>query len=229
MFPIRKNACRAFVGMRKYLVEFLGTFILVFTIAISGSPLIIAAVLTIIVYLGGPISAAHYNPAVTLGFILRKRITLKDAAWYALVQMIGAFAGAGLYFLISDNLYVAEPGRTVLWQAALLTELVGTFALMTVIIYVALFSKTEGNKYYGAAIGGIILVAAILGGSISGGAYNPAVGVGPIIFKMVIAGGSMQHYWLYLVGPLIGSTAAVILFRIIHPSEMKMPPSSPED
>ena len=93
--------------MKKYLVEFIGTFFLVLVICLSTgnggnmlAPIAIGAVLMVMVYMGGHISGAHYNPAVTLAILIRGKIGMKDAAIYMVTQIVAAFAAAMLFNLI---------------------------------------------------------------------------------------------------------------------------------
>jgi aquaporin Z len=100
--------------------------------------------------------------------------------------------------------------------AALLVEVLFTFALALVVLNVATDPKTEGNSYYGLAIGFTVFVGAAAGGGISGGAFNPAVGLGPAIVHAVNGGGSIADVWLYLVGPLAGGALAAVVYRQQH-------------
>jgi aquaporin Z len=92
-------------------------------------------------------------------------------------------------------------------------EILYTFALALVVLNVATARKTEGNSYYGLAIGFTITAAAFAGGGISGGAFNPAVGFGPALIDALNGGQSMHHLWIYLVGPFAGGALAGIIFR----------------
>ncbi len=93
-----------------------------------------------------------------------------------------------------------------------------TFALVLVILNVATAKATEGNHYFGLAIGFTIMAGAFAVGGISGGAFNPAVGTGPIIFQALFGGGSLSDLWLYWAGPLLGSVLAVVAFMLQEPS-----------
>jgi aquaporin Z len=86
--------------------------------------------------------------------------------------------------------------------------------LCLVVLNTATSKKTEGNSYYGLAIGFTIVVAAFAGGGISGGAFNPAVGLGPILVNATTSGGSFANAWLYLVGPLLGGVVAALVFKV---------------
>jgi aquaporin Z len=206
--------------MRNYLTEFIGTFFLVLTIGLtvlSGTPLAplaIGASLMIMVYMGGHVSGAHYNPAVTLAVTLRGKLAAKDALPYVLAQLAGALAAALATRLIMGHTFAPAPADQASTLGALLVELLYTFALCLVVLNAATSSRTHGNSFYGLAIGFTIVVAAFAGGPISGGAFNPAVGIGPTVVDAVLGGGSFQHLWLYIVGPLLGGILAASVFRL---------------
>ena len=206
--------------MNKYITEFIGTFFLVLTIGLtvlSGSPLAPIAIgssLMIMVYMGGHVSGAHYNPAVSLAVLLRGKLDSKDFVWYVLFQVGGALVASVMVYVILGKAFAPSPAETASGVAALLVEILYTFALCLVILNVATSKATEGNSYYGLAIGFTIVVAAFAGGPVSGGAFNPAVGIGPTIVNVLAAGGSFAALWLYIVGPLVGGVIAAIVFKI---------------
>ena len=198
--------------MQNYLTEFLGTFFLVLTIGLtvlSGSPLAPLAIgssLMIMVYMGGHVSGAHYNPAVTLAVYLRgKMASTGETVGYMVSQVLGAVAAALIVYFITGKTFAPAPGPDVSPAAAVLVEFLYTFALALVVLNSAASAKTHGNSFYGLAIGFTIVVAAFAGGGISGGAFNPAVGIGPILVNTLIAGGPAGQLWLYLVGPFLAA------------------------
>ena len=170
--------------MNKYLTEAIGTFFLVLVISLVGNklaPIAIGSVLMVMVYMGGHISGAHYNPAVTIAVWLRGKCSTADVVPYIIAQLFGACLAAVVFFALRGKgaEFVIDPGTSVsLWQA-LLAEFLFTFALCLVVLNVATSKATEGNSYYGLAIGFTVLASAYAVGHISGGAFNPAVGVGP--------------------------------------------------
>lgn len=205
--------------MNRYLTEFVGTFFLVFTIGSSVAvrtpmaPLAIAAGLMVMVYMGGHISGAHYNPAVSLGLVLRGSFAAGEYAAYAAAQLLGAIVAALAVYTVTGKTFVPAPAATASMGAALLTEILWTTALVLVVMNVATAPATSGNSFYGLAIGFTVGAGAFAGGPISGGAFNPAVGLGPAIIHALIGHGSIAHVWLYIVGPCIGAVIAAAIFN----------------
>jgi aquaporin Z len=206
--------------MKRYLTELVGTFFLVLTIGLmvtqSGPlpPLAIGLSLMIMVYMGGHVSGAHYNPAVSLAVLLRGKMAAKDFVPYLLSQLLGSLLASVVVLGVTGKTFAPAPGDAVGPLAALLIEIIFTFALALVVLNVATSSKTQGNSYYGLAIGMTVTVAAFAGGGISGGAFNPAVGTGSIIVNAMKGGGSFANLWIYLVGPFLGGALASVMFKI---------------
>jgi aquaporin Z len=211
--------------MARYLTEFIGTFFLVFTIGMVVTaesplaPLAIGAALMVMVYLGGHISGAHYNPAVTVALLLRGKLSPGDGAPYLVAQLLAAFLASGAVFLVAGDTFAPAPGADASVGQAFLAEALFTFALVLVILNVATAKATEGNDYYGLAIGFTVMTGAFAVGNVSGGAFNPAVGTGPIVFQAIVAGGSLENLWLYWAAPLTGAVVAAVVFALQHPGE----------
>ena len=198
--------------MKRYLFEFIGTFFLVMTIGLTGNPLAIGIMLAVLVYMGGHISGAHYNPAVTISIYLKKLISKEVAIKYILVQIAAStFASALIYFLTQDLLKVA-PSETATIPQIIISEFLFTFLLVLVILNVATNKKTEGNSYYGLAIGFTVMASAYCVGGISGGAFNPAVGLGPEITSFLITKDiNLFNSLIYLIVPTFGGIIAYIV------------------
>lgn len=201
--------------MNKYITEFIGTLFLVMGAALGGA-VGASLALMIMVYAGGHISGAHYNPAVTLSVWMRGKIEMKDAVMYWIFQ----FAGAVIAALIVTYLFqvegagtcvIAEDGAT----KAIMAELLGTFALAYVVLNVATARGTNGNSFYGLAIGATVLVMATTLGKFSGGAFNPGVAIG------LTVQGSLcwDQIWIYFVGALGGGALAAIIFSLNNPDD----------
>jgi len=201
--------------MNKYLTELLGTFFLVLVIGLTGNPIAIGSMLMAAVYMGGHVSGAHYNPAVTFAILIRKKIEAKEAVMYILFQIIGAMSAALVFYIIHGYSFAPAPAPGFHYDLKpLMIEMIFTFALASVVLNVATNKKTEGNQYYGLAIGFTVLAAAFAGGPISGGVYNPAVAIGPMIIDAATGGQSLSHLWIYLVGPLVGGGAAGVFYNM---------------
>ncbi len=206
--------------MKKLLTEFIGTFFLVFTVGMavaSGSPIAILAIgasLMIMVYMGGHISGGHYNPAVSTAALLAKKMEPKDYLPYVATQIVAGIVAGFASAWVSGKPVPVAPGAGIRMDQALLNEALYTFALCLVVLNVACSKRTAGNSYYGLAIGFTIVVAAYAGGWVSGGAYNPAVGIGPTVSYAVLSGGSFSKVWLYVVGPIIGACLAAAVFNV---------------
>ena len=198
--------------MKRYLFEFIGTFFLVMTIGLTGNPLAIGIMLAVLVYMGGHISGAHYNPAVTISIYLKKLISKEVAIKYILVQIAAStFASAVIYFLTQELIKVA-PSETASIPQIIISEFLFTFLLVLVILNVATNKKTEGNSYYGLAIGFTVMASAYCVGGISGGAFNPAVGLGPEITSFLITKDiNLFNSLIYLIVPTFGGIIAYIV------------------
>jgi aquaporin Z len=227
--------------MRNYVTEFVGTFFLVLTIGLTVlngtplAPLAIGSSLMIMVYMGGHVSGGHYNPAVSLAVFLRgKMASGGEMVRYWLAQIAGALVAALVVRIIVGETFAPVPGEGASTGSAMLVEFLYTFALALVVLNSAASAKTHGNSFYGLAIGFTIVVAAFAGGPISGGAFNPAVGIGPIAVHAAAGGGTWAFLWLYLVGPLLGGAAAAAVFGLqereplnLHAEPSRRPESRP--
>jgi aquaporin Z len=143
---------------------------------------------------------------------------------------VGAVLAALTVLWWTGHTFAAAPGADVTWGRAIGVEAVFTFALALVVLNSATARQTEKNSFYGLAIGFTITVAAFAGGSISGGAFNPAVGLGPILIDATMGQGSFSNAWLYIVGPLVGGAVAAWFFLAQNPEpepEQAIPSAAP--
>lgn len=210
--------------MKKYLVEFIGTFFLVFTIGMSViapgagalAPFAIAAALMVMVYAGGHVSGGHYNPAVTIGVWLRGKCPAADVVPYIGTQMAAAAVASFAVKAIKTGLLTKAAALggalTPAILPALLVEFLFTFALVWVVLNVATAKGTAGNSFYGAAIGLTVLAGALAAGSISGGAFNPAVALGLCLMGLV-GWGSL---WIYLVACFAAAIVAATAYKAVN-------------
>jgi aquaporin Z len=201
--------------MKKYITEFIGTFFLVLIIALTGDPIVIGSALMVMVYAGGHISGAHYNPAVTLAILIRGKITTNEAVIYMLVQAIAAIVAAFAAIWLMDNPEIVAKDLTGKSIEALIAELIGTFALVYVVLNVATAKGTSGNSFYGLAIGFTVFAMASGLGNLSGGAFNPAVAIGVSVFKAF----DWANIWIYLAGCFGGGILAALVFKMNNPDD----------
>ena len=206
--------------MKKYIVEGIGTYFLVLIIGLTGNPIAIGIGLSILVYMGGHISGAHYNPAVSLAMIIRGEISVGECLKYVLSQSIGAVAAAySIILLGADALAVVS--KTDSMTSFFLAEIIFTFLLVFVILNVAAHPDTKNNQYYGLAIGLTVAAGAFSVGEISGGVFNPAVSFGPSVLSIIdpdieFANIVSHNFFIYYLGAtVIGSVIASLLFNFL--------------
>jgi aquaporin Z len=207
--------------MKKYLVEFIGTFFLVLTVGMTVigpgagglAPLAIGSALMIMVYAGGHVSGGHYNPAVTLAVWLRGRCPQSDVLPYIGSQIAASIVASMVVLGLKGDPTLFPPEIKIF--PALIAEFIGTFALAYVVLNTATAKGTAGNSNYGLAIGFTVMTMAFAFGSISGGAFNPAVATGITVMHLAKA----SNFWIYLVGNFGGGALAAVTFKFINPED----------
>jgi aquaporin Z len=206
---------------RKLVVEFIGTFFLVFTVCMATNPktgagdlapLAIGASLMVMVFAGGHISGGHYNPAVSTAVLIRGKITSSEWVAYMVTQLIAGVVAALAARAISG---AGTAGSFASAGKMLLVEFLFTFALAYVVLNVATSEGTEGNSFYGLAIGFTVTVGAFAVGGISGGAFNPAVALGASVLGIF----KWSNYWIYIVAPILGAVVAGGIYRYVQAGE----------
>ncbi len=156
-------------------------------------------------------SGAHYNPAVTLAVFLRGKCDAKDVVPYMVAQVLAGAAAASCVLFLKGPGAQITPMQLVVPQA-ILAELLFTFALAYVVLNVATAKQTDGNSFYGLAIGFTVLAGAFAVGGVSGGVFNPAVAVGISVMGL----SSWANIWVYLVANFAGGALAALVFKFVH-------------
>ncbi len=214
--------------MKKYLSEFIGTFILVFAgtgvvivdqqtagaVTLTGIAACWGMVIVATVYAFGDISGNHINPAVTIAMAVDKRFEWKEVPPYIIAQLLGAFgASLLLHFLFPDNttLGITQPGGSVM--QSFIMEVVMTFILLLVILRVSTGSKEKGITA-GIVIGSTVAFLVLFGGPVSGTSLNPTRSIAPAIIS-----GNFNALWIYITAPVIGAVGAVFVHRGLHTKE----------
>jgi aquaporin Z len=210
------------VAARKYVTEFIGAFFLMFAVgvaALSGSvfvPLAAGATLMVMVYAGGHISGGHYNPAVTLAALVRRRIGIADAAAYWVAQVIGAVVAGVIARAVVNPATVKTltlSGHSE--AAAAVVEVLITFALCYVVLNVATSKDQPGNGFFGLAIGFTVVGGAFAVGGISGGVFNPAVALGGAAAGLF----GWSTIWVYILVELAAGAVAGLAFLTLNPGD----------
>jgi aquaporin Z len=228
------------------LAELLGTALLVFFGAgvatlsfgfqIAGSSLsagVVATalafglVLLVLVYAIGPVSGCHVNPAVTVGFLVARRVTLREALGYWAAQIAGGIAGAAaLYGVVhTSSSYDSKMGLGadgfgkssmigVNSIGAFVAEAVLTFVFVFVVL--AVTKRTSNAAVAGLVIGLSLCLVHIIGIPITGTSVNPARSIGPAIF---VGGSALSQLWLFIVAPLVGGTVSALAYRYFYPAD----------
>jgi MIP family channel proteins len=222
--------------MKRYAGELVGTFVVVFapvaylgSTAVSGgkgslleAALISGLAVLVMIATFGPISAAHFNPAVTLGFAVSGRFPWKHVVPYWVSQVLGSAWAAGL----GAYLFGAGPGVHLPAQENLGrnlgVEIAITFILMLVIMAMAT-DKRVNSSAPAPAIGFAVVIGVLIGGPITGGSMNPVRSLGPALFA---GGPALSHMWLYVLGPVLGAVAAALLYERLrlHPEHASSAP-----
>lgn len=205
---------------RNAVTEGIATFLFVFAIiaAVNSesvhTPLAIGFTLMVLVYATGHLSGAHLNPAVTLGVWLRGAISLGHGLIYWVSQALGAVLAALASFALFPK---ASESTQIETGPAFIGEAFFTFLLVFVVLNVATSRDTEGNSFYGLAIGAVIFVGATTVGPISGGGFNPAVALGLSVSGQF----DWSNLWLFIAAPLVGGALAALAFRLLNAHDLQ--------
>jgi len=212
---------------RRLFSELWGTFLLVLVAAGGGviGALPVGGDLTLamkalapgmmvmgIIFFMGTISGAHLNPAVTLAFAVRGNFPWIRVPGYIIAQLIGGFLAALFLQAVYGGILngATEPGQGISDGTATLTEAVLTLGLVSVILGTAAGARNVG--FNGAlAVGASIGLVSVWGAPISGASMNPGRSLAPML-----VGGNLDHYWVYLVGPIVGALVAVVFEFILR-------------
>lgn len=217
-------------SFKKYLAEFIGTFVLVFfacgTAVVVGcnaqagtgyllTALAFGLVIVAMAYSVGNVSGCHINPAVSIAMLISKKLSGKDFIGYVVAQFLGAIAGAGVLMLVTDPKWPDNGlGANALYDnniaLSLLIEVILTFVFVFAILGVT--SKIENGAVAGIVIGLSLTLVHILGISFTGTSVNPARSFGPALFA---GGDALANVWVFIVAPLAGGALAAIVYKFL--------------
>lgn len=225
--------------MNKLVAEFIGTFTLVLfgcgaaviagmgsgatSIDVLGISFAFGLAIVAMAYGIGPVSGCHVNPAVSFGVLMAGRMSVGDFIGYAIAQILGALAGAGILYLILSGKASGWTGGLGQngWGAgylgeynmvsALVFEAVATFLFLVCILGVT--QEGAPTHMAGIAIGLTLVVIHIVGINVTGVSVNPARSIGPAIVGMGANANAVSQLWLFIVAPLIGAGVAGLMFK----------------
>jgi aquaporin Z len=206
-------------GAAKYIAEFVGTFMLVYTIGcnvLTGQPVwggvSIACVLTVMIYALGKSSGANFNPAVSVALGIANKLPWNEVAIYSFVQVVAGICAGLCYLATFEESFNLAPTKGHNWWQAGLAETLYTFMLCFVVLNTAASTKHGGkNQFYGIAIGFVIVAGAYSGGSVSMGCFNPAVAFG---IDVSSAYHGVKYCFMYTFFELVGAVLAAVMFNV---------------
>jgi MIP family channel proteins len=208
--------------LRRGVAEFVGTFTLIFIGGgagiVSNSDIVAIGLanglaIGIMVSNLGHISGGHFNPAITLGFVVTRRIKLSLAAVYIFVQLLGAVCAAFILRYLFTQLFVKQtaPAPHVSDTKALVLEAIMTVFLVWAVWATAVDPRGAFKSIAGLAIGLTITIDVFVGGPVTGAAMNPARAFGP-----ELAGNTWTGWWIYWVGPIAGALVASLVYEYLY-------------
>ena len=222
--------------MKKYIAEFLGTFVLVLfgtgIAVVSGGDLVATSLafgLAIIAeaYVIGNISGCHVNPAVSLAMLISKKLYIKDFICYVISQVLGAIAGSAiLFFILSNtdlgttalgaNFYGELSASNISLLAAIITEIVLTFVFIYTILGVT--NDEPKSSISGLVIGLTLTLVHLIGIPLTGTSVNPARSLAPAIF---LGGEAIRQIWVFILAPLVGGVLAAYIYKYLNTTKKK--------
>jgi len=197
----------------KIFIEIFGTFFLTLVIAFTGNPFAVGAVFVALVYAGGHISGAHYNPAVSLAQYVAKRITLKELAFYSLSQILGATLAALAFILIVSSPFALSPNPQATNIQVFTAEAIFTFLLAFIVLSVTT-KRVKNNQFFGLAIGLTLMAGVFAAGGISGAMLNPAVTFSAVVTNIGSIQANLSYLGLYLAAQLVAGLSAGLVFKL---------------
>ena len=219
--------------MKKYLAEMVGTMVLLLmgcgtavslncgvdTASVVGTAMAFGLAVVAMAYTIGGISGCHINPAITLGCLLTKRISGKDAGMYMLFQVIGAVIGSSILFALTSSDQLLAGGTTTGANACgdhgILAGFIAEVVLTCIFVLVVLGTTDEkkgAGNFAGLAIGLSLILIHFVGIHYTGTSVNPARSIGPALFEGGIA---LEQLWIFIVGPFAGAALAAGLWCLI--------------
>ena len=211
--------------MKKYIAEFIGTFVLVLVacgVAVVTDANVVATaiafglVIVAMAYSIGNVSGCHINPAVSFGMLLTKKMSCKDFCWYVVAQILGAIAGAAVWGVLLGSFdalgadgFGAGHLATNAWLAILVEVILTCIFVLTIL---GVTSKKENSSISGIVIGLSLTLVHLLGIPFTGTSVNPARSIGPALLQ---GGEALSQLWVFILAPLIGAAIASLIYHCV--------------
>lgn len=195
--------------MKRYAMEFVGTFFLTVAISLIANPIAIGLMLMAMIYVGGHISGAHFNPAISFVCFMQKRLTLNDMAKYVAAQTLGALLALCFFGMMTQTVFALD----IVADSPMLASMALEGLLVLVFAWVYLTMNLM-NRYKDTAIPGIVLGLTLLAIASTGGLFNPAVALASMVCDICKGADAtgMSSVMAYVVGPMIGALGASFMF-----------------
>ncbi len=195
--------------MKRYAMEFVGTFFLTVAISLIGNPIAIGLMLMAMIYIGGHISGGHFNPAISFACLIQKKLDAVEAAKYIVAQSLGALLALCFFMMITNNSFTLDmvPGSPLIGPMAI-------EGLLTLVLCWVYLVMNFDNRYRNSMIPGFVIGLTLMAIVSAGSLFNPAVAIGSIACTAAKEGmfGGVASVVVYIVGPLLGGCAASFLY-----------------
>ena len=195
--------------MKRYVMEFVGTFFLTVAISLIGNPIAIGLMLMAMIYVGGHISGAHFNPAISFACFVQNKLKFADMGKYIVAQSLGAGLALWFFMMITNNSFALDmvPGSSLVGPMAI-------EALLVLVLCWVYLTMNVSNRYKDTAIAGIVIGLTLMAIVSAGSLFNPAVAIASIACNVVKEGsfGGAASLIVYIAGPLLGAVAASFIF-----------------
>lgn len=195
--------------MKRYLMEFIGTFFLTMAISFAGNPIAIGLMLIAMIYVGGHVSGGHFNPAISMACFFAKKISLKEKIAYSVSQSLGACLALLFFMMVTNNVFSLEMGVE--------SSVAGQFAVESLFVIVLCWvylTMVVGQRYKATPIHGIVMGLTLMAIAFIGGIFNPAVAIASVCLSIAKTGmmNDITPLLIYVVGPLVGGAVTPFVY-----------------
>jgi len=202
--------------MKQYAMEFIGTFFLTLAISLVGNPITVGLMLMAMIYVGGHVSGAHFNPAISFACFIHNRMQLAEMGMYIVAQSLGAIGALWFFMIVTNNTFALDMVPESPLFGPMMIE-----ALMVLVLCWVYLMMNVSNRYKDTAIAGIVLGLTLMAIASAGSLFNPAVAIASLLCNFIKEGsfGDMTSVLVYIAGPLLGAFASSFIYNYFKPSD----------